>query len=314
MKRSSRTLLAVLIVAVLVGISSVAIAAIPETDSISMESKALAFVNDNLSKAVNDSGQATLLSDNSAYENMLQTDLISAKTDDYVYLFDKGSGELKAIMLVGNKTGNTARLSSENAAIAAARAVVKSALPTVSTESFDVKCRTTEQSYSIEFLEKLTDDMYGGRKISVILDKSGTLETLVCVNNVVGAWKTNSSKAISCEKAIELAYAAINSWDNGSSISSASSDAETKTGTDIIVSDSGAVSADNAIAATNSTKTTSIERKSSHNITAYKEAKDDGILWQVDIANVDIGNGWTTTYFVTLNALTGEVVSVDMTR
>lgn len=313
MKRSSRTLLAVLIVAVLVGISSVAIAAIQGTDSISKESKALAFVNDKLSKAVNDSGQATLLSDNAAYENMLQTDLISAKTDDYVYLFDKDSGELKTIMLVGNKTGNTARLSSENAAIAVARAVVKSALPTVSTEIFDVKCRTTEQRYSIEFLEKLTDDMYGGHKISVVLDKSGTLETLVCVNNVAGAWKTNSSKAISCEKAIELAYAAINSWDNGSSSSSATADSETKTGTDVIVSDSGATSTDNAIAAANSTKA-SIERKSSHSITAYKEAKDDGILWQVDIANVDIGNGWTATYFVTLNALTGEVITVDMTR
>ena len=44
------------------------------------------------------------------------------------------------------------------------------------------------------------------------------------------------------------------------------------------------------------------------------QANADGINWQVDIANVDIGNGWTATYFVTLNALTGEVITVDVTR
>ncbi len=49
-------------------------------------------------------------------------------------------------------------------------------------------------------------------------------------------------------------------------------------------------------------------------ITAYKQAQTDGINWQVDVANVDLGNGCSVTYFVTLNALTGEVIMVDMTR
>ena len=49
-------------------------------------------------------------------------------------------------------------------------------------------------------------------------------------------------------------------------------------------------------------------------VSAYMQANADGINWQMDIANVDIGNGWTATYFVTLNALTGEVITVDMTR
>ncbi len=50
------------------------------------------------------------------------------------------------------------------------------------------------------------------------------------------------------------------------------------------------------------------------NVTAWKEAKNGDILWQVEIADVDAGSGLTVTYFVTLNALTGEVTMLDMTR
>ena len=57
-----------------------------------------------------------------------------------------------------------------------------------------------------------------------------------------------------------------------------------------------------------------IKRESGHKISAYKEARDDGIIWRIEIANVDIGNGFDVTYFVTLNALTGETLDLDMTR
>lgn len=316
MKRSRRILVAMLIAALIVGVSSVAIAAMPEARSISAENKALTFVNDDLSNVINDNGQAKLIREDSVYENMLKTDLISTKTDDYLYLFAKDSGELKTIMLIGDEIGNTVQLSSENAAINAAKTVVETALPNVGLENFDVKCRTSEQRYSIEFWEKLSSDIYGGRKISVIFDKNGTLETLVSVSNTAGAWRTNAEKAISREKAIELAYEAINSWNNCSASSASNeaiSDAKIKTGTDIIVSDSGAINADDKAAAINNNRV-SIEKKDSHDITTYKEAHADGINWQVDIANVDRGNGYTVTYFVTINAMTGDVIMVNMTR
>ena len=59
----------------------------------------------------------------------------------------------------------------------------------------------------------------------------------------------------------------------------------------------------------------SIKRESGHKISAYKEARDDGIIWRIEIANVDIGNGFDVTYFVTLHALTPcETLDLDMTR
>ena len=120
--------------------------------------------------------------------------LTGVEKKECAVMFDNTSGELKAIMLIGGKAEKTTPLTSEGEAINAARAAANAALPAVDTEKYDVRCRTTEQRYSIELLEKLSDDLYGGRKIAVTFDKNGTLETLTCVNNGVGAWKTNAEK------------------------------------------------------------------------------------------------------------------------
>ena len=204
------------------------------------------------------------LNDDAEYETALGTELTSAKSDKYAYLFDAKTNELKAVMLTGEpaKTEGTV---SESTAAAAAEKIFAAAFPNEDSGKFDTKCSLTPDGWTVEFREKLADDLYGGSSIAVTLG-GGELRSLVRTDNDAGDWQSAAAKAIDREKAAELALAAI--------------DAE----------------AGNA------------------DITAYKEAKNGDILWQVDIADVDVGNGLTTTYFVTVNALSGEVTNIDMTR
>lgn len=172
MKRSRRILPAAAVAAaVLIAVSAAAVAAMPNSKSAGRESEAIALINNELAAAINDGGRAKAVKDDAVYENMLKSELITAKTDEYLYMFDNTSGELKAIMLIGGKAEKTTPLTSEGEAINAARAAANAALPAVDTEKYDVRCRTTEQRYSIELLEKLSDDLYGGRKIAVTFDK-----------------------------------------------------------------------------------------------------------------------------------------------
>ena len=209
-------------------------------------------------------GQTRPLSEDSAYEDMLKTELTSEKSDKYLYLFESGSGELKAVMLTGDAAQAESPIS-ESAATEAAQKIASAALPGTELGVFDAKCRYNGRGWTIELWQKLADDLYGGRKIAVKLSDGGELETLIRTDYDPGDWQSAAKSAISREKA-ELALAAIDG------------------------------DAENA------------------EVSAYMQANADGINWQVDIANVDIGNGWTATYFVTLNALTGEVITVDMTR
>ncbi len=210
-------------------------------------------------------GQTRPLGEDSAYEDMLKTKLTSEKSDKYLYLFESGSGELKAVMLTDNAVQTESPVS-ESAAAATAQKIVSAAFPGMDLSSFDAKCRYTGSGWTVELWEKLADDLYGGRKIAVTLSEGGELETLVRTDTDTGDWQSAASSTISREKAAELALTAIDG------------------------------DAENA------------------EVSAYKEVRTDGIIWQVDIANVDIGDGFTVTYFVTLNALTGEVILVDMTR
>lgn len=210
-------------------------------------------------------GQTRPLSEDSAYEDMLKTELTSEKSDKYLYLFESGSGELKAVMLTGD-AAKTESPVSESAATEAAQKIASAALPGTELGGFDAKCRYNGSGWTVELWQKLADDLYGGRKIAVKLSDGGELETLIRTDDDPGDWQSAAKSAISREKAAELALAAIDG------------------------------DAENA------------------EVSAYMQANADGINWQVDIANVDIGNGWTATYFVTLNALTGEVITVDVTR
>lgn len=204
------------------------------------------------------------LNDDTEYETALGTELTSAKSDKYAYLFDAKTNELKAVMLTGEpaKTEGTVP---ESAAAAAAEKIFAAAFPDKDSGKFDTKCSLTPDGWTVEFREKLADDLYGGSSIAVTLS-GGELSSLVRTDSDAGDWQSAAAKAIDREKAIELALGAISG------------------------------EAGNA------------------DITAYKEAKNGDILWQVDIANVDVGNGLTTTYFVTVNALSGEVTNIDMTR
>ena len=211
---------------------------------------------------------------------MLKTELTSEKSDKYLYLFESGSGELKAVMLTGD-AAKTESPVSESAAIDAAQKIASAALPKKTRKRVQIfvlhlirrvlaqrpRLSVAERlGWTVELWQKLADDLYGGRKIAVKLSDGGELETLIRTDDDPGDWQSAAKSAISREKAAELALAAIDG------------DAE------------------------------------SAEVSAYMQANADGINWQVDIANVDIGNGWTATYFVTLNALTGEVITVDVTR
>ncbi len=226
--------------------------------------EAPSLVPETLTAALGDT-KASPLSNDAEYEAVLNTELTSAKTDKYVYLFDAKTNELKGVMLT-DEAAQAESPVSEDAAVEKAGAIFAAAFPNEDSGNFDVKARQTGSGYTVEFRQKLANDLYGGSNVAVTLSDGGTLQTLVRTDTGTGAWQDNAVKAIDRERAIELALGKISG------------------GTD------------NA------------------DITAYKEAKNDGILWQVEIANADSGSGWTTTYFVTLNALTGEVVSVDMTR
>ncbi len=222
------------------------------------------LVPEKLTAALGDTAPVPL-NDDAEYETALGTGLMSAKSDKYAYLFDAKTNELKAVMLTGEpvKTEGTV---SESSAAAAAERIFAAAFPDEDTGKFDMKCSQTPDGYTVEFRQKLADDLYGGSSIAVTLSGGGELSSLVRTDSDTCGWQSAVEKAIGREKAVELALAAIDA-DTGNA-----------------------------------------------DITAYKEAKNGNILWQVDIANVDIGNGWTATYFVTLNAITGEVTDVDMTR
>ncbi len=222
------------------------------------------LVPEKLTAALGDT-KTSALSDDAEYESALSTELTSAQSDKYVYLFDAKTGELKSVLLTGKAAQSEAPVP-ESAAIGTAEKIFAAAFPDESAGSFDSQCRYTGSGWTVEFWQRLAEGLYGGSKIAVTLSDGGELLSLVRTDADTGSWQSAAEKAIGREKAIELALAAVD----------------------------GSVS--------------------NTDITAYREAKDGGILWQVDIANVDIGNGLTASYFVTLNALSGEVVSVDMTR
>ncbi len=249
---------------VLAVVAALAITVIALGAANAQESTAQSIVPAELTQTLGD-GQTRPLSEDSAYEDMLKTELTSEKSDKYLYLFESGSGELKAVMLTGEKAQAESPVS-ESAAAGTAQKIASAAFPGMDLGSFDAKCRYNGSGWTVELWERLADNLYGGRKIAVKLTGSGELETLVRTDDDPGDWQSMADGAISREKAAALAFAAI---------------------------DGDAAQAE---------------------LTAYKQAYADGINWQVDIANVDIGNGCTVTYFVTLNALTGEVIMVDMTR
>ncbi len=226
--------------------------------------EAPSLVPEKLTAALGDA-KASPLNDDAEYESALGTELTSAKTDRYAYLFDAKTKELKAVMLTG-EPANTGSPVSESAAVERAKEIFAAAFPDENIGSFDAKCSQTPDSWTVELRQRLADGLYGGGSIAVTLSGGGELRSLVSTDSDPGDWQSAAEKTIDREKAAELALAAI---------------------------DGDAGNAD---------------------ITAYKEAKNGDILWQAEIANVDIGNGWTTTYFVTLNAITGEVTNVDMTR
>ncbi len=134
-------------------IAALAITVIALGAANAQEATAQTLVPAELTQTLGD-GQTRPLSEDSAYEDMLKTELTSEKSDKYLYLFESNGGELKAVML----TGGAAQAESpvlESAASEAAQKIVSAALPGTELGSFDAKCRYTGNGCSVTYFVTL---------------------------------------------------------------------------------------------------------------------------------------------------------------
>lgn len=304
----------IIFVIILISIISFAITVYASSQK---ESSVPTIMGNNISSLISD-GEVEELADDVLYEEMMNKTLISYKSDSYVYLYDENSLELQAIILIDKFNGaSSEKINSNENAIDYARSIISAAYPNIVLEDYDVTCSSygfdeTNTIYSIELLEKVSDDIYGGKRISVIVTSDGVLESFLCLNTGIPDSEIESfEELISEDEAISIAYDAV-SLEIDKMLTFEYEDVEPpKTGTDEMVSDSGYVMSETEVVEPYEIY---INETINHEIYSHKECLEDTIVWVVRIENISTNRIWQACFEVRINATSGEVLSVDTTR
>ena len=318
--KTKKTWIRFIVVAFVVAAISLSITAFATPNLSAAEEEKLSMVKNDYSNIVSD-GKVRVLSDDAVYEDAFNTELFSVKSDNYVYLFDEKTLAPKAILLMDESNVSPAKkIGSEEEATVFSKDVIEAVFPDYVISDFDVKLSSYGQEgnefYSIEFLEKISENLYSGAKISIIVTAEGVLESVVYVEGNSYSAKINekntvAKKTIDGQKAIGMAYDAISAKAEGlKRAENHSVRTADNTSTDIIITDSGEIAEKVEIDAYE----IFTENRKAHDVTAYQETANDTIVWVIKIENIATNRVWSVGFMVRIDAVTGDVISVYNTR
>lgn len=297
----------------LVAVICLCITAFASSPSSAEEDRKLSAVKDAYSALASDK-EASVIRDDSVFEEAFEAKLFSVKSEGYVYLFDDATLAPKAILLTEKAKADPAEaIASESEATAFAERVMAALFPDYEAGDYAIKVSSCAENYnptySVEFLEKINENLYGGKKVAIIVTGEGVLESVVCVQGDTAV--TDAARMIDEQTAVGIAYEAISARAGELMLAEAASEkSPEKTGTEIIMTDSGKAAEE---AKSEPYRIFTADTKG-HEVSTYREAADGTTVWVVEIGNVATNRIWTLGFMVRLDAVTGEVLSVDNTR
>ena len=254
------------------------------------------------------------------HDEMFEHDLDALQDNNYLYLFDTESKSLEIVALANDVAApSLGSINSENDAIDVAKQFASNANKSFSIDNCVTFCSVYdfngESIYSVELWEKVSDNFYTGNKVAIMLDSNGVLQSYVADSEVaVNRATIGAQKHISEATAINTAYAAI--VDSAEELEVRENDLTCvpKTGSDIIVSDAGEEIERYSIGTNNADYSINVSDAKNHTVSAYKELRDGAPCWVVTIERVETNRFWTISFSVIIDAITGNVISVENTR
>ena len=258
--------------------------------------------------------------DSAIYEEALSEPLIALKSGGYVYLLEAKSYDLKAIVIQEDTNEKLVDqmdsiASAEKAAVAFAQRVTPDFF-----KYYDVFCTEYGEDiydiYSVEIWEKVNEEIYTGNKIAMIVRPDGTLNSYVSVKGYPLDKDADYSRIpiITEQEAIEIAYSSLKDtvyelenkeWNDSNTIE--------KVINEPIISDSGELIEEDLEEKLPAYEIY-LDDKNSHSVDIYKQINNGSILYYITIKNVKTNRIWDMGFYVVVDAVSGEVVSVDYTR
>lgn len=273
-------------------------------------------------------GEVVSIDNSTEFDKMFGADLHEYNDDNYIYLFDKKTNNMKAIILSSEKGGNSifGTISDVKQAENCAIKVAKDACPDFLKLDYDVFTSVNgENSYNVELWEKISNKFYTGNKLSVILTADGYIDTLVTKVSNTSNYDVNAEEIISETEAKNIAYKKAESI-------SQSIEAKVKKADDSIINKKGevepiisdaeilkqkgiGVEINNEAANENEALDIRIEDKGKHVVNSYKEYNNGVVEWVIQISEVESNNDYGNVgFYVKVNAKTGEVNLSSSTR
>lgn len=258
-----------------------------------------------------------VIADNAAYEDIFEQDLVAVEADEYVYLLSEDKLDIVAVLRLEE---NAVAEDEETVSLEEATAIAQALTEQYSPEFFvgydyEVIANSYGEEegldgvYSIEFWQKIDENVYTDQKVALILDMYGALQSYVCYGTAQQDGQAKSSTAAETElltesQAIAKAYDALADTIAALETEETESGAPAeKTGTDIVDSVEPAEDYDILL-----------EDTAGHSVSAYCQVGDECTKWIVTIENVETNRSWTMGFQVILDGSTGDVLSIDYTR
>lgn len=270
-------------------------------------------------------GIPKVLQEDSLYEDMFEEELIAYQDDNYIYLFNNGGTNIKAIILADMPEEPLySTISSTKQAEDTALTIVSEANPDFFEQNYEITSRENGEdnnTYTVELREKYDDNFYTGNKIAVIVTSDGYLDSMVSrTTEQPKVTRSNNSGLIDESIAIENAYDALEvAVQNIEVKENQLNAANTKNQDEPIVSDASLLGLDENA---NGIKTDEVDpyevmlhNKEGQTIDSYKEVNDGVVEWVISVSNVSTNRFWgDMNFIVNINANTGEVDSITYTR
>jgi len=273
-------------------------------------------------------GNITSIDNSSEFDKMFGSDLHEYNDNNYIYLFDKKTNNIKAIIKSSEKAGNSlfGNISDVKQAEKSAIKVVKAACPDFFKLDYDVFTSLNgENSYNVELWEKISKNFYTGNKVSVILTADGCIDTLVTKVSNTSNYDANAEELISETEANNIAYKKAKQISENieakvkkekDSIVNKKGDAEPIVSDAELLKQKGiTVEINNEEAVENKALDIRIEDADKHIVNSYKEYNNGNVEWVVKISGVESNNDYgNVEFYIKVNAKTGEVDLSSCTR
>lgn len=273
-------------------------------------------------------GEVISVDNSTEFDKMFGSDLHEYNDDNYIYLFDKKTNSMKAIIKSSEKAGKSlfGTISDAKEAEKSAIKVVKDACPNFLKLDYDVFTSVTgENSYNVELWEKISDNFYTGNKVSVILTEDGCIDTLVTKVSNTSNYNVNAKTLISETEAKNIAYKKAKSIsesieakfkkESGITVNEKNSAEPILSDAELLKQKGIEVEINNEAADKNEALDIRIEDVDKHVVNSYKQYNNGVVEWVVNISEVKANNGYGDVgFYVVVNAETGEVSFTSSTR